>query len=134
MLSSVNAKISFASASATSAPRTLKISIVAAFDAVASLAPSNQAANAATLTGAARLSQNQDTGVSADLPRTLNDTRDVATIADELIKGPLAGADRSVVLKQLNRVMSEGNTNAATAGAVLSRNITGDAGSPFSIG
>lgn len=94
----------------------------------------NQAAGAATISGTARLSQNQDTGISPDIAQTVNDTRDVATIADELIAGPLSGADRSTVVKQLNKVMSQGNTNAATAGAVLRRNITGDPGSPFSLG
>jgi hypothetical protein len=94
----------------------------------------NQAATAAGMTGAARLSQNQDTGVSPDLASTINDTRDVSTIANELLEGPLAGSDRRTIINQLNRVMSEGNTNAATAGAVLRRNIEASPGSPFSLG
>lgn len=95
-----------------------------------------QGAGAAQMTAAARLSQNLDTGISPDYGQTLGDTRDVGAVADELIgeNGSLAGSDRREVVKQLTRVMNDGNTNAATAGAVLRRNIQAGPGSLLSPG
>lgn len=87
------------------------------------IALNNARADAATVMGATRQMQNQASGISADLPQTLGDNRDVATIAQELREGPFQGTAQGALVGQLNKVMKEAGVNAATAGAVLRRNV-----------
>lgn len=87
------------------------------------VALNNARADAATIMAGSRQMQNQASGISADLPNTLGDTRDTATIAQELREGPFQGTAQGALVGQLNRVMKEAGVNAATAGAVLRRNV-----------
>jgi hypothetical protein len=81
---------------------------------------------------AARNMQDSRHGLNIDFATTMADNRDVTKVADELRAGPLVGTHRGFVLTQLNKIMREGKVNAATAGAVLTRNVVGsDEGSGF---
>lgn len=81
------------------------------------------AANAAGALMQSRLSQNQAQGVSPDLTTTLPSTASNVEAAQELRKTVLQNVPEGVIVGQLNRIMRDGNVNAATAAAVLARNI-----------
>lgn len=83
----------------------------------------NARADAATIMAGTRNMQNLSSGISGDLPQTLGDNRDTATIAQELREGPFQGTAQGALVGQLNRIMKEAGVNAATAGAVLRRNV-----------
>lgn len=76
---------------------------------------------------ASRSMQDSAHGLDIDFGTTLVDTRAPAEVADQLIgvDGPFKGTNRGFVVNQLNKIMREGKVNAATAGAVLTRNMEG---------
>lgn len=78
----------------------------------------------------------QDTnngGVSNDYAQTVGDTRDAGQVIAEITGegGSFAGADKAILTRELRRVMNEGNVNAATAAAVLRRNIDASPTNPL---
>lgn len=75
---------------------------------------------------AARNMQNNAQGIAADIAGTLGDTRDVGSVADELRAGPFKGTSRAYLVDQINSIMARApGTNAATAAAILKRNVQG---------
>lgn len=82
------------------------------------------AANAAGALMTSRLSQNQANGVSPDLMTTLPKTASNVEAAQELRKTVLQNVPQGVIVGQINKIMQDGGVNAATAAAVLARNIS----------
>lgn len=76
---------------------------------------------------AVRSMQDNAHGLNIDFATTMNDTRDVGQMAAELTgaNGAFRGTSRGFLIDQINRIMREGKVNAATAAAVLTRNIDG---------
>jgi hypothetical protein len=74
-----------------------------------------------------RSMQDSAHGLDIDFGATLSDTSSPTAIADQLVgkDGTFRGTDRGFMLDQINKIMREGKVNAATAGAVLSRNMQG---------
>jgi hypothetical protein len=63
-------------------------------------------------------------GAAADIAKNVGDTRPQGQIVNDLTKegGSFAGADKGLVTEAINRVMQDGQVNAAQAGAILERN------------
>lgn len=82
--------------------------------------------NAGTAEVLTRAMQNNATGISNDFGTTVADNRDAGQVVDELTgeNGSFSGSNRGDIMREIQRVMSQGNVNAATAAAVLRRNIT----------
>ena len=72
-----------------------------------------------------RAMQDGSHGLNIDFATTIADNRDVGQVADGLREGVFKGTSRAFLLNNLSKVMQEGNVNAATAAAVLTRNLTG---------
>ncbi|MNO13154.1 Soluble lytic murein transglycosylase precursor [compost metagenome] len=64
-------------------------------------------------------------GATTDLFQNLSNTDTVGTVADTLLNSDFKGANRQDVIRNLNDIVSRGNTNPAQAGAILRRNISG---------
>lgn len=77
-----------------------------------------------------RSMQDTSTGIANDFAQTVGDTRDAGAVVNELVGegGALAGSNKGDVLREIRRVMNDGNVNAATAAAVVRRNITNSPG------
>lgn len=87
----------------------------------------------------------QDTahGVLTDFAQTINDNASVGEVAARLANGNMSadgksgspgvfrGTSRGFLVDQLNKIMAEGRVNAATAGAILTRNIGGSKEAPW---
>lgn len=73
-----------------------------------------------------RSMQDTSTGIANDFAQTVGDTRDAGAVVNELVGegGVLAGSNKGDVLREIRRVMNDGNVNAATAAAVVRRNLT----------
>lgn len=74
---------------------------------------------------AARSMQDSAHGLDVDFMSTMGDTSDAATVADGLLAGPFKGTNRGVLMRQLTQIMDKGGINAATAGAIIRRNVHG---------
>lgn len=74
---------------------------------------------------ASRSMQDSAHGLDIDFASTIADNRDVGQVADGLRQGIFKGTSRAFLLNQLTKIMNEGHVNAATAAAILNRNIDG---------
>ncbi|AVO23152.1 hypothetical protein RIVERRIDER_71 [Xanthomonas phage RiverRider] len=99
--------------------------------AVGSVANEVMQTNSGTAEVLTRAMQNNATGISNDFGTTVADNRDAGQVVDELTgeNGSFSGSNRGDIMREIQRVMSQGNVNAATAAAVLRRNITNAPGS-----
>lgn len=69
-----------------------------------------------------RISQNNATGVTADVQRNLSDTRAPAEVANDLIKNQFTGANMDDVLGTISRIQRNNpGLSAADAGSILAR-------------
>lgn len=89
---------------------------------VASLGLENASAQTRLAT---RNMQDNKNGIAADFLSTVSADSSPVQIADALRGGTFKGTARGYLVNEINRIMREGSVNAATAGAILSRNIQG---------
>ena len=73
-----------------------------------------------------RISQDQNSGITADIPRTNLDTSSAASVAQRMVGKDSAfeGADKDLIMGQVRSIMNDYNLTAPEAQAVMERSAT----------
>lgn len=107
--------------------------VIASGEVSASPGSLNAAADAAQVLIGARQAQENRNSIGAEATiKAQTDRRNSLQVADGLRAGAFKGIPRDFVNNQIQRIMREGNVNAATAGAILEKNLTNTADSGLS--